>query len=118
MKTKIDAIIGDEKMNDMMHKMDMFEDGKVLGERYTIEIIHTEQISKKMLRGLKEGIEATGDNVVSFLGVKGKKSVYFRENTQSISTGKSWATFPDILKSMGYKCETDERMVVTSITSN
>lgn len=118
MKTKIDVIMGNAQMDRIMHAMDMFEPGKIMGSTYVIEIKHSKPLSKKMLLGIKAGLEEVDNVIVSFMGVKGKKTVYFKAGIQSISNGKNWVTLPNLLKVLGYSCKTDEHMRVISITNN
>lgn len=119
MELKLDLILGDKKMNDWMHMLDAFEETKVLGE-FTQIVIEGEfdlwTITKKLADYLEE------DYAVHFIGIKtidnydAKNAVhYLKPNISSISDGRKWGTFRDLLCRLGYDVYTNDRMIVTNV---
>jgi hypothetical protein len=124
MKIIFDIFEGDDLQNKFMHYCDVFEEGKQLAEYYQVEmtaekIENDEPIDfNKLIIKLKTVLEQAKRNVV-FLGIceiDDKKTneylPFIKEGTQTITSGRHWGMFHDMLKTIGYKVETNEHMAV------
>lgn len=116
---------GQKLVNMLMHKADMFEEGKHFAEVSMLTVKGNPDM-KKLCQRLANVYEQSGEYAV-FIGVKsinGKKpkkaNVWFQKGVQTISMVNkgtlSWMRFSDILTALGYAVKTDERMRVTDIS--
>lgn len=125
MEIEIDFLGGNKQakfMNEFMHCGDVFESGKQLAihDRFTVmgnDCVNLEKLCER----IANAYEQAGGYAV-FVGIRSidDKSVdnsyaWFMKDVQSISMGKKWGLFKDILEQLGYKVETDEHMRVISI---
>jgi hypothetical protein len=123
MKIIVEILYGDRKINQFMHSADIFEPGKQLvtnHENYTIT--GTDIKLPLLCENVAKAFEKGGDKNVVFVAIKSinDKRVkdampYFKPETQSISNGKTWGLFKDVLMQMGYEVETSQHMHVTNV---
>lgn len=123
-EVSIDIIQGDKKINEFMHAVDVFEAGKQHGEYQNINFQITGRDEPNWQSVVNEIFEKSTEqfNVlfVSIRKVDGKTPdesfVRFKEGVQTISDGKKWGLFSNCLNQLGYQCETNDTMHVTSIS--
>jgi|GEM_PF-2895942 len=123
-QVSFDIIQGDKKVNDFMHAADVFEKGKQLGEYQNMNFEITGQGEPDWQEAVdkifENSIEKFNVLFVSIREINGKNPekpyLKFKEGVQSVSDGKQWGLFSDCLNQLGYQCETNETMHVTSIS--
>ena len=125
MKIILDVLAGDRQVNHLMHCADVFEDGKQLADYDQIEVDIALDIPKDMSASefqdkMKLAHEKSGKNVVFMSIIKldgvptNEYPPYIMEGVQTISSGKKWGLFKDVLENFGYEVEHTDRMIVTS----
>lgn len=122
MKITFETLLGDGTMNNFMHAGDVFEPGKQLAEIKILTLTVEEPTNVlKILETLWEGFKANQINGV-FCAISAidevsntEYPIFFKEGVQTISNGSTYCLFKDLLQHMGYDCETDQYMHVTSI---
>jgi len=122
-EVSIDIIQGDKKINEFMHAADVFEKGKQLGEHQNMNFEITgkdepnwQEIVDKIFESSSKEFNILFVSIREIDGKTPKESfVRFKEGVQSISNGKQWGLFSDCLNQLGYQCEVNDIMHVTSI---
>lgn len=127
MKLTYDMFYGDRQLNAFMHAADVFEKGKQLAnfQRFDMEFeleedsrVATSEDIQKIFDHLREA--TTKEYNLVFLSIRAVDGVatnefepYIKEGVQSISDGKGWGMFHEMLKRIGYDVEHTQFMQVT-----
>ena len=127
MKIAFDCFYGDKKLNQFMHACDVFETGKQLAQFKPFETTLTLEEGKETLSDEEiEKVynllwEQTGKeyNLV-FLAIRSVDDVktnrfkpFIKEGVQTLSDGKGWGMFNEMLERIGYDVEVSQFMQVT-----
>ena len=114
---------GNGKINEFMHAADVFEESKQLAEHNQFDIVCQTEGDIKYDLLIKEMVKAfneAGRNII-FLSIRkingllvNEFAPYIKEGVKSISTGKKWGVFKNMLETLDYEVETTETMVVKS----
>jgi hypothetical protein len=119
----LDVICGDKRINQFMHYGDVFESGKQYGE-YAEITIEGEPNLDKLPENIRTSLEAVGQDVlfVSIATIDGiapkKDYIFFKPGIQTISLGKKYSLFKDVLSVLGYNSITDKQMYVIKISKH
>lgn len=123
MEIILDIIHGSKTHHDFMKAVDVFEEGKFLGEHETIQITGMPNLFT-LAETLKDAYEHAG-RLVTFIGLKfidGKPISngvhYLKPGVRTISNGKQWGLLCHMLETLGYLVETDNLRFVTSVLSS
>jgi len=121
-KIELDLFYGDDFKNRFMHAADVFEQGKQLAEYNQFVVTGTPDLNK-LCDNMKNALEKTGKNVVlvAIRSINGKRVTprpYIKPNVQTISDGKKFGLFKDMLERIGYKVDVSECMQVINIKHN
>jgi regulator of RNase E activity RraA len=123
-------VFGGDKMikmqNDFMHASDVFERGKQLVKYFQMEI-RGDPDMQKLCENAKNAFEKGTEGYVVFIAIRDVDGVrcdnpraVFKEGVQTLSmerdSGLKWGLFKDILGQLGYKTETNEFMMVQSVS--
>jgi len=121
LKVELDVFYGDKKLNELMHYADVFERGKQLAY-YEQFIITGNPNLEKLCENVKNALEAADKNVV-FVAIRNINSkrfndpkAYIKPNTQTISVGKKFGLFKDMLETLEYKVQVSQQMEVLSVS--
>jgi hypothetical protein len=119
---ELDLFYGDGFKNDFMHACDMFERGKQLAT-YEQFVVTGKPDLENLCENTKNALEKLGKNVV-FVGIRnidGKRindpKPYIKPLTQTISNGKQFGLFKEMLEQLKYKVEVDEFMQVLLVSA-
>ncbi len=121
LKVELDLFYGDKKLNDFMHYADVFERGKQLAD-YEQFIITGNPNLEKICENVKNALEGTDKNVVfvAIRNINGERvddpKAYIKPNTQTISMGKKFGLFKDLLETLKYKVQVSQNMEVLSVS--
>jgi hypothetical protein len=120
---EVDAIFGDKNLNEFMHAVDMFEEGKQLAEYCPLVITANSEVNlENVVENMRKSLDSAGMNVVfvALKSVDGNKSedikAFIKPNVQTLSSGKKFGLFKDHLERIGYQVETDKYMHVLSVS--
>lgn len=119
MEIGMDLIYAEKNIDDFMHAADVFEISKRLGKHECIVVKGGDIKIHELVVNMKNALEKAG-MVVTFVGINhidgevfNFPEPYVKEGTSCISNGRQWGLLKDLLMSIGYKVETNERMQVT-----
>lgn len=125
----LDVIRGNFQMNNFMHRMDVFESGKILGEAEQIQVnakmeeSHVVDFLNGIIENLRMAMEddsvKSEQQIVSFIGIREINSIknssippYIKSGVQSISNGSKYILFSKLLEILGYEVTTSDYMHV------
>ncbi len=117
----LDVFTSNALQNDFMHASDVFEQSKQLASHDFVKISGTPEMNfEKMAETVVNAYKEAGQNVV-FVCIRmidgvwcNKYPAYLMQGVNSISNGNQWGLFKDMLETLGYHVEYNERMQVLS----
>jgi hypothetical protein len=117
-------IVKDSQMTSIMQATDLFDSGKIIGQRQSIEITYdvdaeiTEERIANTMKALVEAYSEFGKQEIVFLDLSigiVNSTPYVDKRVRQVSDGKKSFLFVDWLKHIGYDVETTQDMYVKSI---
>jgi hypothetical protein len=121
MKATMDIIVGDSKINEYMHSLDVFEKGKYVASLHQIVVSGENLPLDFLVDHIKNAYEKVGSASVVFVSICSADGVFtanyspfIKPNVQTISNGTQYGRFKDQISGIGYEVETDEFMHVLS----
>ncbi len=122
-KAELIIISGDKSHTEFMRYADVFEKCKTLGTMNQVTMTFKDDMTfnkchlSTIIDKTKEILESNGD-IVSFIHIlwyQNDGKPISNPEIQTISDGRKWTRFIDIIKHLGLPCEHDERFFIKNI---